>query len=104
MPDLLTRIRRWQSPAPWAPEPFVVLIRKPRFDAEGTQRAKRINGSVECPKCGLYWPMVEDIGEWTQGDDGRWHSRGWNHGFAECLICGLVFADTFEGVICLGGN
>lgn len=80
--------------------PFIVLLRVPHFDDTGYQRAERINGAVECPDCGLWWPLVEEIVEWIERPEGpkeMWFASGWDTGSAWCSECDILLADGFDG-------
>jgi hypothetical protein len=70
-----------------------VVLRLSR-DNDGCQRGERINGSAECPDCGLWWPLIEEPEEWdTETGD----VVSWGPGAAECADCELVIIDTFDG-------
>lgn len=57
----------------------------------------RINGELQCPGCGLHWPMIEETDCWTEDAAGVWRSTDFGPGTAECLVCDRIFIDTFEG-------
>lgn len=94
---LLYRIAGWRCPTRLAPDPFVVRMTKSRhFDDRGYETTKRINGAIQCPHCGLYWPIVGDPTAWVERD-GRFNAIEWWDS-AECLECGKVFVDTLDGI------
>jgi hypothetical protein len=72
----------------------VVLWRK--FDDDGCERGERINGFDQCPKCGVYYPCIEEPDMWEQCDDGRWIAEGW-WGGTVCDDCGLLFVTQPDG-------
>jgi len=76
--------------------PYIAMIRGPWWDVDGRQRAERINGCVVCPDCGLLWPLREEVEAWIK-KDGRWYASEWGPGAAECIECGLVMVDGFDG-------
>lgn len=94
--DLLDRIRGWCCPTNLAPDPFVQVISS-YLDCNDHERGERINGVLECPHCGLYWPIIEEPEAWTQRKTGTWRAVEWGPGIAECLQCNRVFVDTFDG-------
>lgn len=67
------------------------------YDDEGYERGERLYGEICCPHCGLNWPLVDTPESWIENDDGTWKAEDWGPGHAECLECGAVFVDTFEG-------
>lgn len=74
------------------------IVNGPRtFDEESHERGERINGYCECPKCGLWWPIVEepDCWEWNERSQ-RWIATGW-WGAAVCEACELLMADQPDG-------
>lgn len=97
--DLLVRILGWRCPTRFSPDPYCVrlTIGQRPYDADGYERTKRINGVLQCPHCGLYWPIIEEPEAWTRDDRGRWRATEWGPGTAECLQCKRVFVDTFDG-------
>lgn len=108
MSDPLDRIVGWCCPVDGDQRPFTRLIEGPHFDAEGYQRASRINGIAQCPDCGLWWPLVEEIEAWTDGSSipsgkfaGKWVASEWGPGVANCLECDVVIVDSFDGTYLL---
>jgi len=96
--DILDRIAGWCCPANMnTSDGFTQLITGPYFDEQGYQRGERINGVVQCPDCGLWWPLVEDVEVWVSGGDGKWHASEWGLGVANCLECECVIIDSFDG-------
>lgn len=76
--------------------PYVAVVRGPWMDKDRYERATRVNGCVVCPHCDLFCPYFEDVEAWTE-QDGVWRATEWGPGTAECLECGAVFVDTFDG-------
>lgn len=95
MSDLLETCQGWRIPLGEIPHTLKRLVR----DRDGHPRGERINGYVECPKCGLAWPLIEEPDCWKNvaivGE--LWVVDGWGPGTAECIECGKLFVDTFEG-------
>lgn len=77
-------------------EPLVALLDGPTFDANGYQRASRINGCFVCPDCDLVWPLMEDVEAWRKGDDGRYHAIEWGLGYGFCEQCNLAVHGGFD--------
>lgn len=77
-------------------KPRLVLLSK-SFDEDGHERGERINGYCECPKCGLWWPVVEEPDSWTKGDDGKWFADSW-WGAAVCGECLLLMVEQPDGM------
>ncbi len=75
--------------------PRVVLLSS-FFDPEGFQHGERINGYDQCPKCGLWWPCVEEPDCWTESANGEWLATGW-WGAAVCCECNLLMVDQPDG-------
>lgn len=104
--DLLTRLAGWRIPLG---ERLIRWLKRLSVDAEGYEGGQRINGYVECPRCGLCWPLIEEPEAWEQefvsDGDGepmeRWKATEWGPGTAECLECNLCFVDSFEGTFVL---
>ena len=74
-----------------------------RWDKEGFERTERRNGACQCPKCGLWWPVIEEPCTWV--DNGKsssdttsiqWLAIGWE-GFPICLDCRLLIVDQPDG-------
>jgi hypothetical protein len=98
--DLLRLIRGWRCPADQNAETFRRLLRRPAFDQDGYMRAQRIHGIAQCPDCGLWWPLIEEVEAWVAGTgehDGKWIATEWGPGTAECIECGCIVVDTFDG-------
>jgi len=67
------------------------------WDAEGHERTERRNGAMQCPKCGLWWPMIEEPDMWDQNEKtGRWDASGWWGGVA-CCECRLLLIEQPDG-------
>lgn len=103
--EALDRIAGWCCPADDR-DPFTKLLGKPYFDKDGFQRGTRINGIAQCPECGLWWPLIEEVEAWVSGDEigdagrkfsGKWVATEWGIGTAECLDCGCIVIDSFDG-------
>ena len=69
-----------------------------RWDSEGYERGERINGFDCCPKCGLWWPIVEEPDCWEETEEGsdRWKATGW-WGAAVCEVCDLLMVEQPDG-------
>ena len=70
------------------------------FDADGFERGERINGFTECPKCGRWWPNVEEPDCWEEGEDAGhetiWLATGW-WGSSICEECDLLMIEQPDG-------
>lgn len=101
MTDLLTNIAGWCCPTVIHDgETFRRMLSGPTFDADGYQRAERIHGIAQCPDCGLWWPLIEQVEAWRHGRGkyrGKHLAIEWGPGTAECLECGVVLVDSFDG-------
>ena len=98
MIDLLDRIDGWRCPSSlFQGDAFMVRLGRETIDREGYPHQLRINGAIQCPKCGLFWPLIEDSDEWTRVD-GKWRVSGFGLGMAECIECRKVFVENFDGV------
>lgn len=83
--------------------PFIIPLWD-EFDSEGFQRGERINGAVQCPQCGLWWPCVEEPEAWEEeGQEdgwgmgtGRWLATEWWGGVV-CGDCNLLMVDQLDG-------
>lgn len=82
--DLLTRT-----------EPYVFRLAPPCIDSEGYERGQRINGFAQCPKCGVWEPVVEEPDMWDEAD-GVWVASGW-WGGAICEECNLLLVEQPDG-------
>ncbi len=75
----------------------VRLLREKRhFDAEGYERTERLNGAYQCPKCELWWPVIESPDCWTVSAPGQRKALEW-FGFAACSDCELLMVDQPDG-------
>lgn len=76
---------------------YVVQLSR-SFDDEGYEQGERINGFVECPKCGLWWPCIEEPDCWEEDDEqkGKWVAIGWWGGVV-CDECRLLIVDQPDG-------
>lgn len=68
------------------------------YDADGHERTQRRNGATQCPRCGLWWPNIEEPDMWDQDptDQNRWNASGW-WGGAFCDECGLLLIEQPDG-------
>ena len=66
------------------------------YDGEGYERTERLNGAYQCPKCGLWWPVIEEPDMWVELADGRWRADGW-WGAAACESCRILMLDQPDG-------
>jgi hypothetical protein len=71
-----------------------ILREKRHWDSEGRERTERIIGSEQCPKCGLWWPVVEQPEEWYESDTvpGRRDATGW-WGASCCEQCQILMVE-----------
>jgi hypothetical protein len=76
-------------------EPYLKRLSR-FFDADGHERGERINGYCQCPKCGLWWPRVEEPDMWVEGEGGKWFIDGW-WGAAVCCECHLLMVEQPDG-------
>lgn len=69
------------------------------WDDQGYERTARRNGAYQCPKCELWWPIIEEPDCWTQSlnDRNRMDAEGW-WGAAVCEKCQLLMVDQPDGV------
>jgi len=77
-------------------QPLVALLEGPTFDADGYQRAKRINGSFVCTRCELIGVLVEDVECWVEGPRGLWYASEWGTGYGFCDECQLAVHEGFD--------
>lgn len=88
-------------PADFDGESFTMTVEGPYFDSERYQREKRFNGIAQCPECGLWWPLIEEVEEWEEFQEGPlegyWRAVSWGPGSAQCTFCDLVMIDSFDG-------
>jgi hypothetical protein len=77
-------------------EPRIIRERR-RFDDEGYERTKRRNGACECPKCGLWWPCIEEPDCWELDEEsGKWNAVSWWGGVV-CEECELLMIEQPDG-------
>lgn len=70
---------------------------KRHWDSEGYERTQRRNGASECPKCGLWWPVIEDPDMWNENSEtGRLDAAGWWGGVV-CEQCGILIVEQPDG-------
>lgn len=80
--------------------PYVCLLWR-RFDPDdvtGTrERGERIHGFDQCPKCGVWWPCIEEPDGWElNADDEVWLAISW-WGGTICEDCGLLMVTQPDG-------
>jgi hypothetical protein len=76
-------------------EPIILV--PPYVGDDQNERGERIGGWSQCPKCGVWWPIVEEPDMWTESDDGtHWVAEGW-WGAAVCMDCGMLMVDQPDG-------
>jgi len=64
---------------------------------DGNECGERIGGWDCCPKCGLWWPVVENPDAWVESDDGtHWVADGW-WGAAVCTECEILMVSQPDG-------
>ena len=67
------------------------------WDDDGHERTERRNGATQCPKCGLWWPNIEEPDMWDLNDrTGRWDATGWWGGVV-CCECNLLMVEQCDG-------
>lgn len=72
------------------------------FDEENYMRGERINGFEQCPKCGVWYPCIEEPNEWQEyeGDNpklqGKWMASDW-WGGTVCEECNLLMIEQPDG-------
>lgn len=68
------------------------------YDADGYERTEVRTGDCQCPKCGLWWPVIESPDMWTQNpkDTTKLNAFGW-WGAAQCGTCDLLLAEQPDG-------
>jgi hypothetical protein len=76
-------------------EPYVVTLEK-GTDNDGIPTGKRINGYDQCPKCGLWYPTIEEPDGWSENDDGSWEIDSW-WGWSQCVECDLLLVTQPDG-------
>lgn len=71
---------------------------KRHWDDERFERTQRRNGAYQCPKCGLWWPLIEEPDMWTEADEtpGWWTAEGWWGGVA-CEGCEILMVSQPDG-------
>lgn len=70
---------------------------KRHWDDEGNERTERRVGAVQCPRCGLWWPAIEQPDTWTHNEDtGNWDATGWWGGVV-CSECHLLLIEQPDG-------
>lgn len=77
-------------------ESRIVWIVRRYFDADGYEQGRRINGRMQCPQCGLWWPCEQEPEGWEEDYGGRWHANDWGLGVAECELCQLAMVGGFD--------
>lgn len=77
------------------PPRYVLLNR--RFDEQHYERGERIGGYCQCPKCGLWWPVVEEPDAWEQRPlEDVWFAVEW-WGGCVCEVCNLLMVSQPDG-------
>lgn len=82
-------------------EPYIKVLHA-HIDDEGYMRGERINGFDQCPKCGLWWPNIEEPCAWEEYDgerkdlQGKWIAIEW-WGGTICDDCNLLMVDQPDG-------
>lgn len=76
-------------------EPYVYVLDL-GTDKQGYPRGHRINGFYQCPRCGAWWPIVEEPEEWVRYADGRREIESW-WGAAICTECNLLMVEQPDG-------
>lgn len=77
-------------------DPYVVQLSL-EIDDEGFERGERIHGFDQCPKCGLWYPCVEEPDMWELDEEtGIWRAEGW-WGGTFCEECGLLLVTQPDG-------
>ncbi len=69
-----------------------------RWDEKGYEQTQRRNGAVQCPRCGLWWPMIEEPYEWNRVDCSAetYRAIAWE-GFPVCEACNLLMVEQPDG-------
>lgn len=82
-------------------DPKIVYERR-HWDKDGYERTERRNGAVQCPRCDLWWPCIEEPQAWSQTLDSimdeRMDAIEWWGGVV-CEECNLLMAEQPDGRI-----
>jgi hypothetical protein len=75
-----------------------VVCREARhWDNEGHEQTQIRTGAYECPRCRLWWPLIESPDEWTLNQEtGKWDAISW-WGGAVCGECNLLMINQPDG-------
>ena len=74
------------------PEPVLLWL---KVDNEKHERGERINGYIQCPRCGLWNPVIEEPDKWTLDEETEiWKADGW---FGGVVCCGLLMVEQPDG-------
>ena len=74
-----------------------IMLVRPFVGDDQHERGERISGWSECPKCGLWWPIVETPDAWVESDDGsHWVADSW-WGAAVCDECDVLMVTQPDG-------
>lgn len=76
----------------------VVVFSEPRvWDDSGEETTQRRVGATQCPKCELWWPIIEEPEEWVENETtGRCDAVSWWGGVV-CEPCGLLMIVQSDG-------
>ncbi len=70
---------------------------KRHWDHDGHERTQRRIGAEQCPRCGLWWPAIEEPDMWDENEaTGQCDASGW-WGGTVCEDCGLLMIEQPDG-------
>lgn len=74
------------------------LVREKRYwNDEDRELTEQRNGAYQCPKCGLWWPLIEQPEAWELSEEtGRWDAIEW-WGCVVCEVCRFLMVDQPDG-------
>lgn len=74
------------------------IVRERRhWDEHDFEQTERRVGAEQCPKCGLWWPAIEQPDMWTLSEtDGKWDADGW-WGGTVCEQCSVLMINQPDG-------
>lgn len=74
------------------------LVREKRhWDNEGYERTEIRDGATQCPKCGFWWPNIEEPDMWDENEvTGNLDAINWWGGVV-CSDCSLLIVEQPDG-------
>ena len=77
--------------------PLIVVEERRAWDDDGYETTQRRIGATQCPRCGLWWPEIQEPDGWKfNAATGLWDADDW-WGGVMCELCDSLMIEQPDG-------